>query len=69
VGAALILLLIRCGGELSLTPGNDISVKLRGHEVRPFAVLPALQSGDMTARAWELRCVELGIARADLGAG
>jgi heat shock protein HtpX len=67
VGAALTLLLMRCGGQLNVRPGNEISVKLGEHDVTPFGLLMALKDGRMTAHTWELRCVELGIARAELG--
>ena len=67
VGAALTLLLIRCGGQLNVRPGSEISVELGGHDVKPFVVLMALKDGQMTAHTWEARCVELGIAGAELG--
>jgi hypothetical protein len=68
VGAALTLLLIRYGGRLNVRPGSAISVELGGHDVKPFAVLMTLKDGQMTAHTWAARCVELGIAGADLGA-
>ena len=68
VGAALSLLLMRRGGELDATPGHEITVTLGGHGVRPFAVLQALQSGEMAADAWAALCAALGIAEMELGA-
>jgi hypothetical protein len=62
------LLLIQCGGQFDISPGKDFSVKLGGHDVQPFGVLPALQNGKMTGHAWTVRRVELGIASAELGA-
>jgi len=43
MGSALTLLLIQRGGQLDITPGNDISVRLGGRNVNPFRVLPALK--------------------------
>jgi heat shock protein HtpX len=66
VGAALLLLLIARGGQLHVIPGEDFFVRLDGHEVKPFTVLPALQSGAISAQAWDQQCTALGIAGADL---
>jgi Zn-dependent protease with chaperone function len=65
-GAALNLLLIERGGQLDITPGHDISVKLEDVEVKPFEVLLALKNGKMTALTWAARCDELGIAGIEL---
>jgi heat shock protein HtpX len=65
-GAALALLLVECGGALRFTPGSDISVGLRGQEVKPFGVLSALNDGGLTAEAWTAQCLELGIVGSGL---
>jgi Zn-dependent protease with chaperone function len=66
-GAAVNLLLIQRGGRLDTAPGNEVSVTLGGHLVKPFALLPALKSGGITADDWTKQCAELGIAGMDLG--
>lgn len=66
VGAALLLLLIAHGGQLHVIPGEEFFVRLEGHEVMPFTVLPALQRGTISAQAWDRQCTALGIAGADL---
>ena len=68
VGAALALLLIQRGGQLDFAPGNEFTVKLSGHEVKPFGVVLALKDGSIDPRDWGTRCVELGIAGTELGA-
>jgi hypothetical protein len=67
LGAALSLLVIQRGGQLDVTPGNEIRVTLNGRLVKPFLVAPLLKKGDITAETWASECKELGIAGADLG--
>ena len=68
VGAALTLLLIPRGGQLDVTPGHGISVRIGGYDLQPMDLLMALKDGEIAAHTWELQCNELGIAAADLGA-
>jgi len=56
----------RASAVSSNSCGEDFFVRLDGHEVKPFTVLPALQSGAISAQAWDQQCTALGIAGADL---
>jgi Zn-dependent protease with chaperone function len=67
-GAALTLLLVRRGGQLDITPGSAVSVKIRGHDMMPFGLLMALKNGQMSADTWTTQCIELGIAGTELAA-
>jgi heat shock protein HtpX len=68
VGAALLLLLIRKGGQPDATPGKEVSVTLGGVQVEPFGLLQSLADGKITAAGWQQTCAELGIAGVDLAA-
>lgn len=67
LGAALTRLLIHRGGRLETAPGQDISVALGEHRVKPFALLSTLNTGDLKVGDWENQCAELGIMGMDLG--
>jgi len=68
-GAALALLLVRRGGQLDITPGNPASVRLGGHDVKPFGLLLAMKNGQMPGHSWVAQCVQLGIAGTELASG
>lgn len=67
VGAALALAFNQQGWTLHAMPGVPISFWRDETVVEPFAVLPGLLSGELTADAWVQQCREAGIARVDLG--
>ncbi len=67
VGAAVILLLIQCGGKLDTAPGNEISITINGEQLKPFGLLPALKETKVTPEMWSSQCAALGITDFDLG--
>jgi hypothetical protein len=67
-GAALILLLIRKGGQPDAAPGKDVSITLGKVKVEPFGVLQSLAAGKIAPSGWQQQCVELGIEGAELAA-
>jgi Zn-dependent protease with chaperone function len=67
IGAALVWVLVDRGAQLRSAPGDNISAILGSTTVEPFAVLPELAGGKLSAETWQRQCNDLGIAGLDLG--
>jgi Zn-dependent protease with chaperone function len=66
VTIALSLALHELGWIAMTSPGEEIVFRREGHEVRPFSDLSAVAKGEVSADAWNERCVALGIANVPL---
>jgi len=62
IGAALAIRLCDRGAVVERLPGQPCFVRLNHASLEPFAVLPSLAEGTLTAEAWRQTCGELGIA-------
>ena len=68
VGAAMALLLIRCGGQVEIAPGREVSVNFGTYRLKPFELMPTLQSDGTATDTWIAQCAEVGIAGIELAA-
>jgi hypothetical protein len=66
VGAALTVVLSRCGWSIDAGPGDPVTATLHGEVIETFEVLGRLSRNELTAEAWLRTCREAGIADADL---
>jgi hypothetical protein len=60
--AALVLRLTPLGWTVDVQPGDDVTLRRAGHELRPYAVLNAFVQGRTTADEWRAQCTAMGIA-------
>ena len=67
LGASLAVQLSKRGYALNARPALGFIMRKNGTEVAPFSILPRLAAGDLSPAEWRKRCVEMGIADADLG--
>jgi heat shock protein HtpX len=68
VGAALTVVLSRCGWSIGAGPGDPVTATLDGQVIETFEVLGRLSRDELTAEAWLHTCREAGIADVDLAA-
>jgi hypothetical protein len=67
VGAALAVWLHDHETPMRCVPGSAVSFHLGADEIQPFAVIPALTRGQLSAEAWQTLCAAFGIAGLDSG--
>jgi hypothetical protein len=53
--------LIRLGWTVDVQPGDEVTLRRDGHELRPYAALAAFLEGKSTADDWRAQCTALGI--------
>ncbi len=61
IGAAVAACLVRLGGELTYTPGVQVSIRYSGLFFCPFSVVRELAVGETTAADWRARCAQAEI--------
>jgi len=66
VGAAMALLLIRCGGQANIAPGHEVSVNFGPYSLKPFELMPTLKNDGSATDTWIAQCAEVGIAGIEL---
>jgi hypothetical protein len=66
VGAAMALLLIRCGGQVNTAPGHEVSVNFGTYSLKPFELMPTLKNDGSATETWIAQCAEVGIAGIEL---
>jgi hypothetical protein len=66
MGAALTVLLSRCGWIIEAAPGNPVTATLDGEIITPFEVPGRLLRGELRADEWLRTCREAGIAHVNL---
>lgn len=67
VGAALGVLLASRGWTITGLPGDPVTATRGGTVIEPFAVVPGLAAGQLSAEDWRTVCRVAGIAEVDLG--
>jgi Zn-dependent protease with chaperone function len=67
VGAALAVALYGKGFQFEVPLGETIVFRRGDLEIKPFAVVATLYSGELTPHAWQAVAVQAGIAEIDLG--
>ena len=67
VGTALGVLLDSHGWTISGAPGDPVTAIRGGTVIEPFAVVPRLEAGELSAEEWRTICRDAGIAEIDLG--
>ncbi len=67
VGAALAVLLASRGWSIAGAPGDPVTATRDGTVIEPFAVVPRLASGELSADEWRATCRDADIGEADLG--
>ena len=66
VGAAMAMLLIRCGGQANIAPGHEVSVNFGPYSLKPFELMPTLKNDGSATDTWIAQCAEVGIAGIEL---
>ena len=66
VGAAMALVLIRCGGQANIAPGHEVSVNFGPYSLKPFELMPTLKNDGSATDTWIAQCAEVGIAGIEL---
>jgi heat shock protein HtpX len=66
VGAALTVLLSRCGWIIEAAPGDPVTATVDGEIIMPFEVPGRLLRGELRAEEWLRTCREAGIAHVNL---
>jgi Zn-dependent protease with chaperone function len=66
IGAALTVILSRCGWIIEAAPGDPVTATLDGEIIMPFEVPGRLLRGELPAEEWLRTCREAGIAHVNL---
>jgi Zn-dependent protease with chaperone function len=60
--AALVVALARGGWVLDTSPGAQVSLRQGENRIEPFVAVPKLASDELSAKAWQVYCQQIGIA-------
>jgi hypothetical protein len=66
MGAALTVLLSRCGWIIEAAPGDPVTATLDGEIITPFEVPGRLLRDELRAEEWLRTCLKAGIAHVNL---
>ena len=60
--AAIVLRLTPLGWTVDVQPGDEVTLRRDGHELRPYAVLAGFMQERSTPDEWRAQCIAMGIA-------
>jgi Zn-dependent protease with chaperone function len=64
--AAIVLRLTPLGWTVDVQPGDEVTLRRDGHELRPYMVLAGFMQGRSSADDWRAQCTAMGIAEVPL---